>query len=847
VPASPSNLGNLENAAARPETYCAIELASHLAEQMNRRWRSGERPLAEELWALHPEILEHPEAALELVAEELYLRQESGEVLDETRIKGRFPQWRRQVGALLDCHQALAPILAAPRFPEAGQTMGEFSLLSEIGRGTQGRVFLATQPALSDRPVVLKFGHGSGAEHLSLARLQHSYIVPLYSVHEFPGRGLRALCLPYFGGATLADLLQALRDLPHRQRDGRDLLQVLRQAGAASPLPVPAVGPACDFLARASYVQAVCRLGVCLADALAYAAERGLLHLDLKPSNVLLAADGQPMLLDFHLARAPIPADALAPPWLGGTPGYMPPEQQAALSAVRDGLVIETAVDGRADIYALGLVLYEMLGGPVPPPRRDPAAVLRKSNPNVSASLAALLAKCLEADPARRYATTSALAEDLRRHLADLPLCGVANRNMPERWRKWRRRRPLSLPFLALLVASAVAGGFVLDRAERQIENARSAMRAGEEHLQQRQFSEAVEIFRRGIELAEGLPFCADLNNQLRERLDHAECGQAAGELHRLCEQIRPLYGSESLSKQQTRTVLSHCRALWDRRQLIARRLGSRHGADLTEQVCSDLLDLAILGADLRVRLSAPDELRPAREEALALLDEAEILFGPSCVLSEERRAHALAMGRPDVDGSTEKGAAQAPRNGWEHFAVGRSYLRAGNIDAAEKEMDLALALEPGALWPNFWKGSCAFRCGRFDDAVVAFSVCIVLSPRSAWCYSNRGLAYAELGRVDRARQDYDRALELDPTLAVAVRGRGLLHYRARRYSEARADFRRAIELGAEPAASYADLALVYFTSGDKPEALACIRHALDHDPGQAQARELLARINSGN
>src|SRR4029078_4238539 len=90
-------------------------------------------------------------------------------------------------------------------------------------------------------------------------------------------------------------------------------------------LSVPEPSPARSFLSRTSYARAIAWLGVCLADALHYAHERGLLHLDLKPSNVLWAADGQPMLLDFHLARAPIPAGA-APATLGGTAASMAPE-----------------------------------------------------------------------------------------------------------------------------------------------------------------------------------------------------------------------------------------------------------------------------------------------------------------------------------------------------------------------------------------------------------------------------------------------------------------------------------------------------------------------------------------
>lgn len=814
-----------------------VELAARLADELAQSWRAGERLPAEEFLGRHPSLADHPEGVLELIAEELYQRQQSGEPVDDRQLEDRFPRWRQQVRALAECHRVLSLRLAPPRFPATGEELGEFRLLAELGRGTHGRVFLAAQPALSDRPVVLKLGPGIGEEHLSLARLQHTHIVPLYSVHDFPERGLRALCLPYFGGATLAELLQFLRDKPPGRRAGCDLVAALREGRAALAAGAPTRGPACEYLARESYVRAICWIGVCLADALAYAADRGVLHLDLKPSNVLLADDGQPMLLDFHLSRACVPAGSPAPAWLGGTPAYMAPEQRSALAAVREGGDIVTAVDDRADVYGLGLLLYESLGGPVPPPA-PAAATLRRRNPRVSAGLAALLAKCLAPDPERRYAGAAAVAADLRRHLGDLPLRGVADRSVGERWRKWRRRRPIMLPLFVLLAAGVAGGVLFAEKAGKQVERARLALAAGEEHFRQRQYGEAVEAFRHGVDLAEDVPFCGELTGQLRERLHLADRRQAASELHQLCEHLRPLYGAEPLQTERARAVLAHCRTFWDRRRLITERLAVRSDPGLEQQVRADLLDLAILWADLRVRLATSGELALAREEALARLEEAESLFGPSRVLAEEQQCHARALGRQPA-----ARAGPAPRNAWEHLALGRTYFRAGDVDAAEREIDRALALEPGTLWPNYFKGSCAYRAKHFDDAVAAFSACVALAPQSAWCFANRGLAYSELGRADRAADDFEQALRLDPTHAAAVRGRGMLRYRTRRYAEALADLRRTLDLGVEPAAAYADLALVHCAAGNREEALVCARRALGHDPTQPLVRELLDRI----
>ncbi len=253
-------------------------------------------------------------------------------------------------------------------------------------------VYLAAQQSLSNRRVVLKLVAPEACEHLLLARLQHTHIVPLYSVENDPARNLRALCMPYFGGASLARLLELMQSIRPARRMGRDLLAALDRAPGAqafggNPKDNDAVShgtngsavwnrhppagqtfpsAARQLIPRSSYVQVICWIGACLAEALQYAHERGLLHLDLKPSNVLLAADGQPMLLDFHLAREPVDPQDERIPWLGGTAGYMSPEQTAAVRAVQLGRSVTQSVDGHSDIYSLGVVLCEALTGVCP-------------------------------------------------------------------------------------------------------------------------------------------------------------------------------------------------------------------------------------------------------------------------------------------------------------------------------------------------------------------------------------------------------------------------------------------------------------------------------------------------
>src|SRR5262249_3497821 len=142
---------------------------------------------------------------------------------------------------------------AGPGFPAAGEHWTDFDLLAELGRGGCGRVFLAVEPRLANRPVALKMTTIDGSEHLTLARLQHTHIVPLTTVQEDSVRNLRALCMPYFGGATLAQLLEALKNKPVAQRTGQDLLDALDRIQAKYPVVVPCRGPARNLLANVSY------------------------------------------------------------------------------------------------------------------------------------------------------------------------------------------------------------------------------------------------------------------------------------------------------------------------------------------------------------------------------------------------------------------------------------------------------------------------------------------------------------------------------------------------------------------------------------------------------------------
>jgi len=852
----------LTPAGPQPRNHVVADAGSLLASEFHLAWRRGERPTVEQFLARSSATGGDAELAIQLICEEICLRQESGEPVDAGELLTRFPQWRAELELLLACDQVFQDE-APPAFPDAGDELGDFRLVTEVGRGATSRVFLARQTVLSDRPMVLKFTSFATAEHLSLARLQHTGIVPLYLVQDFPARGLRALCMPYLGGASLDALLAELKDQPPEERSGRSLVAALD--GLQVDLPVALPTPAADeqFLADCTYVEAVCWIGASLADALHYAHQRGLVHLDLKPSNVLLASDRQPMLLDFHLARSPLPAGAPAHEWLGGTPGFMSPEQAAALAAIREGRQIDAAVDARSDIYSLGVLLYELLGGRVTADDvAGPRPPLGKCNRHVSRGLEDVLGKCLQSEPGNRYADAAGVADDLRRHLADLPLRGVANRSLTERWRKWRRRKPRALARLAtgaVLAVALIGGG--LSFVGRQVHDAERALLEGDDLLDYRVFPAAIDRLQSGLDRLVNVPGQAELNRSLTNRLASARRRRLAADLHQLVERMRFLDGADWLPVNTNEKFDDGCRTIWAAREWLLGQFAAptpdgtadAHSTDAisisTEsasavEVRTDLLDLAILWSGLRVRLASGADVAARRHQALQRLAEAESALGSNPVLDHERHTHLRALsGSGSPPTLPSRARETAPLSVWEHGSLGRRLLHDGELDAAADELQLALDEAPQSFWPNYHQGVCRYRQGRYDDALKSFYVCVALAPTSAECFYNRGLAHTALRHENEALNDFSRALRLEPHFAAAALHRAVLYGQDKQFESAAADLKRAAADGADLGEVHYQWALLHLARHEREAAIDDLRAALSHSPGHHDALTLLDRL----
>jgi serine/threonine protein kinase len=383
--------------------------------------------------------------------------------------------------------------------PRIGTSFLGFHLVAELGRGASGRVYLARQGDLADRQVALKVTADEFDEPYALAQLQHTNVVPIHSAHR--AGPLCAVCMPYFGATTLADVIRDLTGRPGVPATGMDLLtsiydrrsskrKTIRPTGTAEDLtrpsrhrPAPkdeptAIPPPAPvsvskatsilrMLESIGFVDACLWIGSRLADGLAHAHDRGILHLDLKPANVLLTDEGQPMLLDFNMSRD-MKRLGSSVEAVGGTLPYMAPEHIEAFMGS------DNTVDARADIFSLGVILYELLARrrPYPPATDRPAEELiaarragplpmRPLNRSVGSAVESIIFKCLEPDPGRRYPSAQDLAEDLRLQLAHRPLRFAPEPSPRERLRKWFRRHPRLGSWTTAVIATVAAFGLI--------------------------------------------------------------------------------------------------------------------------------------------------------------------------------------------------------------------------------------------------------------------------------------------------------------------------------------------------------------------------------------------------
>jgi tetratricopeptide (TPR) repeat protein/predicted Ser/Thr protein kinase len=671
--------------------------------------------------------------------------------------------------------------------------LGKFIPTCKLGSGSSGEVWKAWDSVLG-RWVALKVFPVEDSEESArftreaetAATLSHPHIAAIYEAGEDKGRHF--LAMQFVDGVTLQK---------HPRRDRKALVRILRDA----------------------------------ARAVAAAHDQGIVHRDLKPANIAVARRSEDpshphvYVLDFGLARRIEGADRLtASGIVVGTPAYMAPEQARG-----------ELVDGRADVYALGATLYELLAKR--PPFRGPNVyeVLRKvqeSEPRspraydskIPRDLELVVLKALEKDPNRRYASADEMADDLDRYLEGDPVLAQPPSFFYRLRMKLAKRKAVVGTAVASLALAAALGWWLLigsadaryhrlvAAANKLWSSVRDAVAGGDPDDIRKKSRAAREHFEQAIQVRE----------EPGDQVMRGKCLQLEGR------------GEEALKALERAYELNPKNA--EARVELAKAILLKYHASRGLATWSTFERRAEGEVRIRVR-----DLPPETAEERKWRVRVEKLLGEGEVSPEQERLlqGLLSMGKAEYAPAAAALADYAKEARWDVQALRLEgicrYYAAEDFERAIAVFDRLLIRFPGAA--DFkWRGLAKRAKGLADEAITDFTKALELNPKDAWAYANRGLAKYFKGVYDEAIDDYTKAIDLDSKNVPAYANRGNAKHALGLYEEAIADYAKAIELDPNSAAAYFKRGTTKHAQGNHDEAIADYTKAIELDPKFAEA-----------
>ena len=706
------------------------------------------------------EVFRSPEHLAAILYEDFRLREAAGEEIEPSEYLDTYNLPKEYWPSTVADQNKAATF---SDFPKPGETFDGMPLDREIGRGAFSRVFLARQPEFGNRLVALKITPHRSIEPQNLGRLQHTNIVPIYSTHH--ERNLLGICMPFFGAITLADwLLDRSRSL---NSPSVSTLACAMDSTTANTTEEASSVPSQRTQTSVQHWRLAADCVAQLAEGLAHAHERGVVHSDVKPANILLGDDGLPRLLDFNLSGSEDvdPHKSLV---VGGTVPYMAPEH---LEAVTYG----SKVIPQSDIFSLGVLLYQMLTGNTPYQDRPfntqadadrliedrlSAPSLRSLAPDVPAGLEAIVLKCLKSDTRERYQSATALMSDLRNELSDQELEYATEPIGPARCAKWLRRNFKSLVRVAAF-ASVCVVAFLFVRLHMQTKKT-------ERLTAQKQYQEFLEL----SDLAKTALCVPDAPHDLLLE-GHAHAREAI-----------QLFDDNfvSLSSQEEHGPLSR---------------------DQRYQIASTVSLLTMLSDRASLELQGKNNVHE-RE----WFQEDPVLLSANDKISSGEYAAAIAL--------LEKEIATSQRNPALRVQLGVAEAASGDWQSSLESLTAAITLQDQSPIAWFNRGIANIQAGHPDRALDDFDNALLRAPQSISIHLNRGIALSKLYRWKEAEDAFTKAIDLGSQHPRSFLLRARTRMKLGKHQGAELDQAHAMSLKPIDAEDWSSLAIACKTSEAK-------------------------------
>ncbi len=697
------------------------------------------------------------------------------------------------------------------------RVLGDFELRREIGRGGMGTVYEAWQRSLQ-RIVALKVlgGHVSGSraavqrfqrEAQAAAKLHHTHIVPIFAQGE--DNGVYFYAMEFVEGTSLHAILSATRDRQSADTETIDLMETVLLPRTSTPAKLsggsgsfggrgqakkaPELDSTVTVLKAPEINTSVEHFGMIaehtadVADALEYAHQRGVIHRDIKPHNLMLGRDGRLRVSDFGLARlAEQPAVTITGEMLG-SPMYMSPEQ------ILEG---PSKVDARTDVYSLGVTLYEWLTLKPPFPGETRESVIskiihaepippREHNPAIPVDLETICLKATDRDRGRRYQTAGEFRDDLRRFLANRSI-KAKRASLASRARKFvaRHQSATLTGTAALTILVALGLGVALVRKQRVVKTQWAAVRDLQAEAQgaqeeaksaQADAQRLLEVLGNVMPVEVGLPKeGAKLATPVVQGLVRSAQGLTGTVKVPAADwaEITPLDTPTALAQRIVRDFYDSARrqdwpepptSATDTLAVFLR--GALTRRETEPRVAFDFVD--------GVLLSRPDDFE-TRQLHAALAGQ----------LGDHLKMHA------DSEEMVRMQGANANAYIWRALA----FLLLGRAEDSLRDLTRALEINGQSAWGRLVHGLALIELGRAPDAISAFNDVVKDSPHLVLAWFALAAARAAAGDHAQAIADITKVVELRPDDAEAWMVRGDYHTAIGDFAAAVRDFEEAMK-----------------------------------------------------